>query len=87
MLYKILKESKEELEIEIDNLTVVEILRAELNKNEDVKLAVWKRDHPSKNPVLLIQTKGKSAKKILQDTAESLMKSNEKLVAEFKKAK
>lgn len=87
MGYKILKEDKEELEIEIDNLTVAEILRAELNKNEDVKLAVWKREHPSKNPVLLIQTRGKSAKKILQDTAEDLVKANEKLITEFKKAK
>ncbi|PIN78092.1 DNA-directed RNA polymerase subunit L [Candidatus Woesearchaeota archaeon CG10_big_fil_rev_8_21_14_0_10_34_12] len=87
MQYKILKDEKEELEVEIDNLTVVEILREELNKNDDVKLAVWKRDHPSKNPVLLIQGKGKPAKKLLQDAANRLIKNNEKLITEFKKAK
>ena len=46
----VLRDEKQILEVEIDNLTVAEVLRMYLN-DEGAKLAVWKRDHPSKNPV------------------------------------
>ncbi len=87
MEIKVLEDSKEELKIQIDNLTIVEILRVYLNKDSNVKFAAWRREHPSKPPILNIKTQGKSAKKALQDAINRIEKDTDKLVDEFKKAK
>lgn len=81
------KSDKQELMVKVDNLTVVELLRVYLNKQDGVKFAAWKREHPSKPPVLHIKTSGKSAKKALQDAIAAIEKDSSKLVTEFKKAK
>lgn len=86
MEYKIIKDEKNELEIEIDNLTVAEILRIALNKDDSVKFAAWRRDHIMKNPIILIKTDGKSAKKALQDSIGSIEKQLDKLLEDFKKS-
>ena len=86
MEYKILKDEKNELELELDNLTIAELVRVELNKDEDVKFAAWMREHISKNPIMLIKTSGKSAKKALQDAISRIEKQLDKLVDDFKKA-
>ena len=52
---KIITDEKSTLDIEIDNLTIAELLRVYLNKESGVKLAAWKREHPLKNPVLHIE--------------------------------
>ncbi len=83
----ILKDDKNELSVQIDNLTIVEVLRVYLNQDSNVKFAAWKREHPSKNPILTIRTNGKSAKKALQDAVSAIEKETGKLVADFKKAK
>ena len=85
MQIKILKQEKEELEIEIDNLTIAELLRNEL-WNEEVEVSAWKREHPTKNPVLIIRTKGKDAKKVLLDAIEKIQEKNQEILKEFKKA-
>lgn len=85
MQIKILKQEKEELEIEIDNLTIAELLRNEL-WNEEVEVSAWKREHPTKNPVLIIRTKGKDAKKVLLDAIEKIQEKNQEVLKEFKKA-
>ncbi|MEM1536003.1 MAG: RpoL/Rpb11 RNA polymerase subunit family protein [Candidatus Pacearchaeota archaeon] len=87
MEVKILKQDKNLLEIELDNLTIAEFLRNELWQDKATELAVWKRDHPSKNPVLILKTNGKSAKKVLEDTIERLRERNDNLLKEFKKIK
>jgi len=87
MNVKVIKDEKEELQIEIDNLTIAELLRSYLWQDESVILAVWKRDHPTKKPILVIKTKGKSAKKALQDTIDRIESLNAKLISEFKKIK
>ena len=87
MEIKILKESKEEVEFEISNLTIAEILRVYLNKNPEVSFAAWKRDHPTKNPVMLVKTKGKSAKKAIEDAISDLVKDLEKVEKDFGKFK
>ena len=87
MEVKILKQNKDEIEVELDNLTVAEILRAYLNKQPDVKLAVWKREHPDKNPILKVKTKGKNAAKLIEDAISDIEKDADKLVSEFKKTK
>ena len=87
MEMKILKNSKEELEVEFDSVTIAEILRVYLNKDSAVTFGVWKRDHPTKNPKLLVRTKGKTAKKALNDAISLLTKDLDKFVSDYKKLK
>lgn len=86
MEVKILKHDKEHLEVELNNLTIAELLRNELWQDSATEIAAWKREHPTKNPVLILKTKGKTAKKVLQGGIERLQKLNDKIVEEFKKA-
>jgi len=83
---RIIKDDKSELTFELDNQTVAELLRMELNKDDDVELAAWKREHPEKPVIFEIKTSGKSAKKVLQDAIASLEKQLDKIQDEFKKA-
>ena len=85
MQIKILKHKKEELEIELDNLTIAELLRSEL-WSEDVEVSAWKRENPAKNPILIVRTKGKDAKKVLLDAIERIQDRNQEILKEFKKA-
>jgi DNA-directed RNA polymerase subunit L len=87
MELNILKNSKEELEVELESLTISEILRVYLNKDDDVVFAAWKREHPTKKPILLVKTKGKSAKKAVEDAVEAITKDLDKIEADFKKLK
>jgi DNA-directed RNA polymerase subunit L len=84
MEIKILKEDKKELDVEINNLTIAELLRAYLNQ-EDVKLAAWRRDHPTKNPVLHIEADNPT--KVLIKAISAVQKKLDKLQEEFKKSK
>lgn len=84
MEIKILKDEKTELDVEISSLTIAEVLRTYLN-NYGAKLAAWKRDHPTKNPILHIE--GENPKKILKTAIASLEKDIDKTVEEFKKLK
>ena len=82
-----MKNSKEELEVELENLTLVELLRVYLNKDSGVSFAAWRRDHPSEKPILKITTKGKTAKKALSDAVSAVVKDLDNLEDEFKKMK
>jgi DNA-directed RNA polymerase subunit L len=84
MEVRILKDEKNELDIEVGSLTIVEVLRVYLNK-EGAKLAVWRRDHPTKNPILHIE--GDNPKKILKNSIATLEKEIDKIVEDFKKLK
>ena len=84
MEVKIIKDKKNELDIEIGSLTITEILRVYLNK-EGAKLVAWKRDHPTKNPVLHIEAD--NPKKLLKKAITTLEKEINKTVDEFKKLK
>ena len=72
MELKILKDEKEELEVELENITLAEILRVYLNKDADVSFAAWKREHPTKKPVLNV--KGKNPKKAVKEGVASIVK-------------
>ena len=87
MEINILKNTKDELEAEIESLTIAEILRVYLNKDNNVSFAAWKRDHPTKRPVLLVKTKGKTAKKAVNDAVSVITKDLDKLESDFKKLK
>jgi len=87
MEINILKDSKEELEVEIESLTMVEILRVYLNKDSSVTFAAWKREHPTKKPILAVRTKGKTPKKALNDAISAITKDLDGIEADFKKLK
>ncbi|MBM3233710.1 hypothetical protein FJZ19_01310 [Candidatus Pacearchaeota archaeon] len=87
MKVEYIKDEKNEAEIEIDNLTIAELLRAYLAKDENVSFVAWKKEHPSKNPVLKIKTKGKTVRKAVSDAISEIEKEADKLVAEFKTSK
>jgi len=87
MEINVLKSSKDEIEIEIDNLTMAEILRVYLNKDSLVTFAAWRRDHPTKKPALLVKTKVKTAKKAINDAVSAITKDLDKLEGDFKKLK
>jgi len=84
MEVKILKDEKNELDVEISSLTIAEVLRVYLNKG-GAKLAAWKRGHPTENPVLHIE--GENPKKLLKSAIATLEKEIDKTVEEFKKLK
>jgi DNA-directed RNA polymerase subunit L len=84
MEIKILKDEKNVLDVEMDSVTIVEVLRVYLNNN-GAKLAVWKREHPTKNPVLHIEDE--NPKKALKAAIASIEKDVDSAVDEFKKLK
>ncbi len=87
MEVKILEDSKDDMRIEIDNLTIAEIMRVYLNKDSAVTFAAWRRNHPTENPVLAFKTKGKTTKKALSDAIALLEKDLDVLSSDFKKLK
>ena len=87
MEVKILKDEKNELEVQIDNQTLVELVRVYLNQDSSVKLGAWKKEHYSRPLILKVVTEGKSARKALQDAIAKAEKDLEKYKEEFKKAK
>ena len=87
MEINILENSKDEIKLELESLTIAEILRVYLNKDDSVSFAAWKREHPTKNPVLLVRTKGKTAKKAINDTVSKITKDLDKIESDFKKLK
>ena len=87
MEIKILSEEKNEIEIELKNVTLAEILRVYLNKDSAVDFAAWKRDHPSKKPALKVKTKNKTAKKAVKDAVSAVTKDLGKVEKDFSKLK
>ncbi len=85
MEIKILNQTKEEIEVEVASLTLVELLRVYLNENSDVTFAAWRRDHPSQNPVLKV--KAKDAKKAINSAIEAVSADLERVSSEFKALK
>ena len=87
MELKVLRNEKDELELETDSVTIAEILRVYLNKDSSVTFAAWKREHPTKNPVMLVKTKGKAAKKAVEDSVKEIEKDLKGAEEDFKKMK
>jgi DNA-directed RNA polymerase subunit L len=87
MELNILKSGKDEIEFEIESITLAEILRVYLNRDSAVTFVAWKREHPTEKPVMLVRTKGKTAKKAVDDAVSSVIKDLDKLESDFKKLK
>lgn len=85
MEIKYIKNEKNEIEVEINNLTIAELVRSYLVEDDDVDFAAWRRDHPTKNPILKITTNGKTAKKALQDAIKKIEKELDSVAEQFKK--
>jgi DNA-directed RNA polymerase subunit L len=83
----ILKEEKNEIEVRLGSLTIAEILRVYLNNDTNVKFVAWKRAHPTENPILRIETSGKSPKKAIKDAIGVLTKDLDKFEGDFSKLK
>jgi len=82
--FEVFEKGKDWLEVKIDNLTIVELLRVYLNKDSSVTFAAWKREHPTESPILKIQTKSKTEKKALENAIALVMKDLEKIEKDFK---
>jgi DNA-directed RNA polymerase subunit L len=87
MEVEILESSKNEIKAKLENITLAEILRVYLNKDSGVSFAAWKREHPTEKPVLLVKTKGKTAKKAIDDAVDEITKDLDKIEESFKKIK
>ena len=87
MEINILNESKEEIEVELDSLTLAELLRVYLNKDSLVIFAALKRKHPKEKPILKVKTKGKAVKKAISDAVSDIEKDLDKVLSDFKKMK
>jgi len=87
MKIDILESSKNEMKIELENLTIAEILRVYLNKDSSVTFTAWKRKHPTEKPIILVKTKGKTTKKAINDAISNIIKDLDKVETDFKKIK
>lgn len=87
MEIKVLKSSKDEIQVELENMTIAEILRVYLNQDSGVTFTAWKREHPTKKPVLVVNTKGKTPKKAIDEAIKSITKDLDKFLGDFKKLK
>jgi DNA-directed RNA polymerase subunit L len=85
MEINILSDDKESIEAEIPSLTIVEILRVYLNEDSNVSFVAWKRDHPTKSPILKVE--GKNPKKSLKDAVSSILKDLDGVEKDFEKMK
>ncbi|MDD5012291.1 MAG: RpoL/Rpb11 RNA polymerase subunit family protein [Candidatus Nanoarchaeia archaeon] len=85
MEINVLKSEKDEIEFEIESLTLAEILRVYLNKDSAVTFAAWKREHPTKKPIMSVKTKGKTAKKAIDDAVSAITKDLDRVEKDFDK--
>ena len=84
---KVIESSKDEIKVELDNLTMAEILRVYLNKDSSVTFTAWKRAHPTEKPILSLKTKGKTAKKAINDAVKAITKDLDGVIGDFNKLK
>jgi DNA-directed RNA polymerase subunit L len=82
---KVLNESKDEIRVEFDKVTIPELLRVYLNKDSAVTFVAWRQEHPTKNPILVVRTSGKNPKKAINDAIKEIEKELDKFQSELKK--
>lgn len=84
MNIEILRDEKNDLEIQMDNQTIAEILRMYLNE-QGIQFAAWRREHPSKPIIFKIESTGKTARKAISEAVEAIKKDADKIVSATKK--
>ncbi len=85
MEVEVIQSSKDELEVELESLTIAEILRVYLNKDPNVIFAAWRRAHPTEKPKLKVKTKGKAVNKAMEDAVKAISKDLDTFESESKK--
>jgi len=83
MEMNILRSSKDEIEIQVENLTIAELLRVYFNKDPSVTFAAWKREHPSEKTILNVKVKGKTIKKVFNDAIVAITRDLDKIEKDF----
>jgi len=83
MKIDILRSSKDEIEMQVENLTIAELLRVYLNKDSSVTFAAWKREHPSEKTIFSVKAKGKTIKKAIGDAIVAIIKDLDKIEKDF----
>jgi len=83
MEMNILRSSKDEIEIQVENLTIAELLRVYFNKDPSVTFAAWKREHPSEKTILNVKVKGKTIKKAFNDAIVAITRDLDKIEKDF----
>lgn len=83
MEMNILRSSKDEIEVQVENLTIAELLRVYFNKDPSVTFAAWKREHPSEKTILNVKVKGKTVKKAFNDAIAAITKDLDKIEKDF----
>lgn len=89
MELEIIKNSQNEAEFKIkgERHTFTNLLRDRLLKNSAVTFAAYKLNHPmDQDAIFVVRTKGKTAKKALQDACEEISSDLEALRKAMKKA-
>jgi DNA-directed RNA polymerase subunit L len=87
---KVLKDEGKELDIEFDtkDLTIPDLIAAELLENGDVEFAGVSKDHPETGkPVLKVRTSKKKAVDAVMKSLESIEENFTKLKASISKGK
>lgn len=85
MELKFLKAEKNEIEVEFDSTTLIEILRVYLNKDSDVTFVAWRRAHATVKPVLKVKTKSKDVKVVLKNAIKVISEDLDSIATNFKK--
>jgi DNA-directed RNA polymerase subunit L len=84
MEIKILKKDKNEIEFQIESLTIAEILRVYLNKDSAVEFAAWRREQVTEHPLMKVKTSGKDVSKAVDDAVKACVSDLESLEKDFK---
>ena len=87
MEIKFLKSDKNEVEVQLEDLTLAEILRVYLNNDSDVTFVAWKREHMTEKPILKIKTKDKDVKTVVKAAVDSITADLDTILADFKALK
>lgn len=87
MEIKFLKNTKNEVEVQIQDLTLAEILRVYLNNEPEVTFVAWKREHMTEKPILKIKTRDKDVKVIVKSAIETITKDLDDVLGNFKAMK
>lgn len=82
MQVNVIEDSKQDLTIELDNVTIAELLRVYLDGEAD--FAAWRREHPSK-PVIFKVSSEKGAAKSIVSACGLIRKECEKIKNAVKK--
>ncbi|MEM4714207.1 MAG: DNA-directed RNA polymerase subunit L [Candidatus Nanoarchaeia archaeon] len=90
MEFKILKEEKDWLEIEFEEVDhgLLSMLKEAIWMQDGVEIASFRIDHPEVGkPVFILRTKNKDAKKVWNDAVDSLLKTIDQFKKEVKSLK